>query len=359
MTYQSRGAGGVSLLILIALCTLVLFPRSAPADDSEVVRSVLADLTKQVAAAEKESHNAIRGADGWMFFVPELRSISIGPFWGDQAGRVSRATKPEYADPLSAILDFHEQLRKAGIELLVMPVPAKAAVYPEAISSAIAKAGTNPPPRVDQSHQEFYALLKQRGLSVIDLLPIYLKHRNDAGGPLYCKTDTHWSGRGVELAAQAVEDEIKGRSWMKDLPKPTLTSESRNVQLTGDLARMLDEQNPVRESLRLTFVGTGTELTPLAPSRESPVLLMGDSHTLVFHDPTLVASGAGLPDHLALRLGVAVDLIGVRGSGATTTRIELLRRKDNLAGKKLVIWCFSVREFTESPMGWRKVPVIR
>ena len=191
------------------------------------------------------------------------------------------------------------------------------------------------------------------------LLPLYLKHRGDAGGPLYCKTDTHWSGRGVALAAQAVYDVIKDRPWVKQLPKPASRSETRDIPLTGDLARLLNEQNPARETLPLTFIGTGTELTPLAPQRDSPVLLMGDSHTLIFHDPTLVASGAGLPDHLAQRLGVAVDLIGVRGSGASTTRIELLRRKDNLAGKKLVIWCFSFREFTESPTGWRKVPVIR
>ncbi len=56
---------------------------------------------------------------------------------------------------------------------------------------------------------------------------------------------------------------------------------------------------------------------------------------------------------------MAVDLIGVRGSGATTTRISLLRRRDNLAGKKTVVWCLSFREFTESFDGWRKVPVIR
>ena len=74
---------------------------------------------------------------------------------------------------------------------------------------------------------------------------------------------------------------------------------------------------------------------------------------------TLFARGAGLPDHLVRRLGFPVDLIGVRGSGSTTTRIELLRRKDNLQGKQLVIWCFSFREFTESETGWRKVPVIR
>ncbi|HEX5445111.1 MAG TPA: hypothetical protein VFW87_14830, partial [Pirellulales bacterium] len=121
------------------------------------------------------------------------------------------------------------------------------------------------------------------------------------------------------------------------------------------------ETQPKQERLSLVFVGArqGEALVPIAPDRDSPVLLMGDSHTLVFHDPELFAKGAGLPDHLALRLGVPVDLIGVRGSGATTTRIELLRRRDNLKGKQLVIWCFSFREFTESFTGWRKVPVIR
>jgi len=42
----------------------------------------------------------------------------------------------------------------------------------------------------------------------------------------------------------------------------------------------------------------------------------------------------------------------------TPARINLLRRGDNLAGKKLVIWCFTVREFTEG-QGWKKVPVVR
>jgi alginate O-acetyltransferase complex protein AlgJ len=201
-------------------------------------------------------------------------------------------------------------------------------------------------------------LLKEQGVAVIDLLPLYLAHRGD-GGALYCKTDSHWSGRGVALAAEAIANEVKDRGWLKELRKQSLSSESRDVAMTGDLARMLNEQKPVGETLSLAFVGTQGDLTPLAPDRDSPALLMGDSHTLIFHDPTLVARGAGLPDHLALRLGIAVDLIGVRGSGATTTRIELLRRKDNLQGKKLVVWCFSFREFTESTTGWRKVPVIR
>ena len=70
------------------------------------------------------------------------------------------------------------------------------------------------------------------------------------------------------------------------------------------------------------------------------------------------ATEGGLPDLLALELGMAVDLVAVRGSGATTPRINLARRGDQLAGKNVVIWCFSAREFTESVTGWRTIPVI-
>ena len=98
---------------------------------------------------------------------------------------------------------------------------------------------------------------------------------------------------------------------------------------------------------------------PPADWRESPILLLGDSHTLVFHaGEDMHGAGAGLADQLALELGFPVDVIGVRGSGATPARINLMRRQDNLAGKKLVIWCFSAREFTEASGGWRLVPVI-
>ncbi|HOS43564.1 MAG TPA: hypothetical protein PK794_07745, partial [Armatimonadota bacterium] len=124
---------------------------------------------------------------------------------------------------------------------------------------------------------------------------------------------------------------------------------------------MLNTPALPKEKLPIQIVQERTKegLAPLKPWRESPVLLLGDSHTLVFHaGEDMLASGAGLADHLALQLGFPVDVVGVRGSGATPSRISLLRRGDNLAGKKVVIWCFSIREFTEG-QGWRLVPVIR
>ena len=58
------------------------------------------------------------------------------------------------------------------------------------------------------------------------------------------------------------------------------------------------------------------------------------------------------------QLGYAPDVVGVRGSGASPSRIALLRRGDQLAGKKVVIWLLTAREFTET-QGWRPVPIVK
>lgn len=322
---------------------------------------LIAEIAAKAAAAEKAGQSVLTGRDGWLYLVPELRAISVGKFWGESAAAVSRASKPEYADPLAAIVDFHDQLKKAGIELLLVPVPAKIAVYPEPILQNLPKPGAGKLPRLDVHHEEFYGLLRDKGIEVVDLMPVFLEKRNAPNGELYCKTDSHWSARGVAVATDEIADRLEGRPWFKRLATEKYAAQDHNVTIAGDLAKMLDESAPATETLTVTQVGRkmGDRVVPLEPARNSPVLLMGDSHTLVFHDPTLFATGAGLPDHLARRLGFPVDLIGVRGSGGTTTRIELLRRQDNLKDKKVVIWCFSFREFTESITGWRKVPVIR
>ena len=93
----------------------------------------------------------------------------------------------------------------------------------------------------------------------------------------------------------------------------------------------------------------------------SQVLVLGDSHVLVFHDgKDMYARGAGISDQLAFSLARSVDVIGVRGSGATPARLSLYRKAQRSAGywsgKKVVVWCFAAREFTETD-GWRVLPI--
>ena len=351
---------GFSLRAGALVTILVVLVASIRADYMEDIESFLADISQKASIAQEQKQGAVTGEDGWLFLTAELHAVSAGPFWGENAKAVSRASNPKYTDPLDPIVDFHHQLAGAGIELILVPVPAKSTVYPEKLSGTFRANADGRLPYLAIHHQEFYEILRNKGVNVLDVTSALIDHRNDDEGLTFCKTDAHWSGRACAFTAKLIVDQIRDRDWFDTLSKNQYDTTLREVEITGDMLRMVSEEYHTKEILPLTFVGVrnGDMLIPVETDRDSPVILMGDSHTLVFHDPSLHAKGAGLADHLALQLGFPVDLVGVRGSGASGTRINLLRRRDDLQGKKLIIWCISMREFTESFQGWKKVPVI-
>jgi alginate O-acetyltransferase complex protein AlgJ len=316
-------------------------------------------FARLAARAEEAPKPVVRGLDGWLFIGSELRHLSLGRFWGPRAAEVSRAARTEWADPLPAIVDFAAQLDRADIEFLLVPVPAKAALYPDRLPGL---ADADPSRRWDPQDAAFYAVLRERGVEVIDLLPEFRRARQEEERPIYCRQDTHWAGPAVERTARVIAARLRRRSWISTVPGERFEKERRDVTITGDLWRMLDDPSAPKETLDLTIVGRRGEggIEPVDPWRESPVLLLADSHGLVFHAGSdMHGRGAGLADHLAGQLGFPVDLVAVRGSGATPSRITLLRRRDNLSGKKVVVWCLSVREFTEGAQGWRPLPVVQ
>jgi hypothetical protein len=316
------------------------------------------ELRKIVQNLERTKAAAVAGNDDWLFFGGELRLLSLGKFWGDEARKVSRAHKPELADPVPAILDFQQQLKARGIELLVVPVPPKAAVYPEKIVAGFDVRARDP---ASVLHQ-FYDELRTAGVDVLDLSALFVQKGDDSRGPVFCKTDSHWSGFGCVLAAQAIAEKIRPKLPNSAVAKEYV-SEWKDVQITGDLDGLLgrDVQKPGAEKIAVQTVTEKGSGRAVEPDPNSSVLLLGDSHTLVYHD--FLAERAGLLDQLALQLGFAPDLIGTRGSGATPVRINLYRHSGKDAGylakKKVIVWCFAAREFTEATEGWGKVPVAK
>jgi SGNH hydrolase-like domain, acetyltransferase AlgX len=332
-------------------------------DASDQAEAFRKEVVVKLAAATKAGENAVKGADNWLFFRGEMRSVAAGKFWGEAAAKVSKASRKKYADPLPAILEFHGQLKSVGVELLLVPVPPKAFVYPDKLSAKVKPTADGKPPRLDVHHQAFYKLLKTKGVEVLDLWPALAARRLDPKGASYCKQDSHWSGKGCEISAKLIADRYRGRAWLKKLPKVKLEKKEKPLKIKGDLWGYLKDAKLGKEALPMVYVGkrNGETLRPLKSDRKSPIVLIGDSHTLVFSaGGDMHTRGAGLPDHLAAEFGTTIDLIGVRGSGSTVPRIDLARRKDNLAGKKLVVWCFSARQFTESSNGWMtRIPLIR
>jgi alginate O-acetyltransferase complex protein AlgJ len=176
------------------------------------------------------------------------------------------------------------------------------------------------------------------------------------------ETDSHWSGVGCVVAAQAIAERAKSKLGHSQPPRD-LATDWEEVAVTGDLVALLAADAPKPPAEKATVRSVTDKATGGAVKADvnSPLLVMGDSHTLVFHE--FLAERSGLLDQLALELGFAPDLIGTRGSGATAVRLSLYRKSNAdpnyLAKKKVVVWCFAAREFTEADQGWVVQPIAK
>ncbi|RUM40777.1 MAG: hypothetical protein DSY70_02840 [Desulfobulbus sp.] len=320
--------------------------------------STATTISEQVAGLADSAgiDGVVVGKDGWLFLQEELVHLGSPTFFGREMAQISKATKAEFADPLPAIVDFNNQLKELNIDLIFVPIPPKALIYPDKLPAQLTKEATA---QLQKPYEALYAQLRQEGVQVLDLIPLYSKARDTE--QVYCKTDTHYSGPGLSLLAKNISESLKKTDWYKAMPQTKYVVNAQPLEITGDLAQML--KSGAKESLVLDFVSDPQTGKNIIPKSGSPVLLLGDSHTLVFSvGGDLHATGAGLFDQLSADLGFPLDRIGVRGSGATPSRIKLYQRsrKDPgmLAAKKVVIWCLSARELTGSG-GWRKIPVAK
>ena len=86
-------------------------------------------------------------------------------------------------------------------------------------------------------------------------------------------------------------------------------------------------------------------------SRDSDILLLGDSFANIYSlDSMNWGRNGGLAENLAALLNKPIDVILRNDDGAFATRAllanELKRNNDHLAGKKIVVWEFAIRELT-------------
>lgn len=290
-------------------------------------------------AAAGEGRRAVAGeAPGWLFLTSELRHLGLGEFWKERL---------EGGDPAQAITAYHEALKDMGVELVVVPVPAKAAIYPEKLTGEAVAASVS-------SNTPFYEQLRSRGVTVLDLASDYRQERERE--KMYAEQDSHWSPAGARLAAQRLAELPPVRQlFPSDPPVPRAGEE---LSISGDLADALPGAVSGRE--RLTVYRASDET--IEPDDAAPVLLIGDSHTVVYSQPAGTirhhTTGAGFADHVQALLGTRLAVATNASSGGDAARALVTRRSGTSPsfweGKKLVIWLFAEREFTQGR--WREIP---
>ena len=279
-----------------------------------------------------------KAENGWLYSKNELLHLAKGELADGKVAKKSACRKPANADPKPALKMFNDELAKRGIKLILVPVPPKIAIEPCApLKRGDAMVYLRP----------FYNELRALGIEVLDLSETYLAKPDEH---FYCRTDAHWNQQGIAAAAAELSKRIPLRG------ENNFALSGSKLIVSGDLARSLDPKNPEHENIAITTIGGKTV------AESSPVLLIGDSHTLFFSTGgDMQAEHGGLAELLAEKLKMPVDRIGVKGSAATAVRINLYRKAVKnpawLRNKKYVIYCFSCREFTESSSGWVVIPV--
>jgi hypothetical protein len=318
---------------------------------------------KQRLAAIPAGAKALPGTDGFLFYGRSL-SYVLGGDLAKQHGN---------KNPIPAIVRFRDLLAKHGVDLLFVPVPTKEEIFPERAGTA---PGGDAAPLarfagqvVNPFERKLLADLAAAGVETVDLLPAFLADRaQDAPAkttgktagkdakqePLYQAQDTHWTTRGLELAARLVAERVRRYPWYRPLAAQRRAYRMKDASFSrhGDLCSRLPETEQARYTPE-SLVGhqvVSADGALYEDDPESPIVLLGDSFTGVYQ--LMDCEHAGVSAHLASELGVPIDLVMSYGGGPNV-RSKLLRRgEDALGAKKVVIWMMTARDLYDFPDGW-------
>ena len=309
------------------------------------------------------NEKAYCGRQPWLFYRPGIDYLAGPPFLDPAQLRKRRTGGDEWAaptepDPRTAILDLHRQLSRRGIALIVMPTPIKAMIHPERLSGRYegrTETLQNP------SYRRFQDELERAGVLVFDASPSLMERKREGGRDQYLVTDTHWRPEAMESVAAGLKDFIAQHVRLEPLPAAGYRAERSETTHLGDLAVMLglpEKQRffpPETVAIRRIFSPGGA---PWQAQPDADILALGDSFSNIYSLGAMGwGEGAGLVEQLSYVMQRPLDRITRNDNGSHATREilsgEMARGRDRLAGKRLVIYQFAVRELAVG--NWKRV----
>jgi hypothetical protein len=290
------------------------------------------------------------GSEGWLFFRPAIDALTgYGPLMPEPDTVAKDPDREKWSGPLDAIEKFNAQLDHFGVELILVPIPVKPMIYPERLG-----AGSGDGPLQHRDAEAFYAKLRESGIEVLDLSADWFAQK--ANGPVFLKQDTHWTPQTMQASAKTVADFLKQRPWYAETaaePGRYALGAPVEVAAPGDLLEKLDL--PAGSH---SFANETATITPVTDTKggamsvydsASPVVLLGDSFTNIFHQADMKwGEQAGFAEHLGRELGLPLDTIAQNGQASTGVRRALATRADAerlmREKKKAVIWAIAARD---------------
>ncbi len=289
------------------------------------------------------------GRDGFLFYRNSMEYVVGGDL----------QKQPKGKNPYPVIVEFKDFLKEQGVDFLLVPVPTKVEVFPDKLF--FKKLPVDRLPVLNPHGRKMLLELTRAGVEVVDLLPAFLKaraERRPEDEPVYQPQDTHWTDRGLRMAAKIVAERIKKYPWYADLSKSAVdfAIEAVTFKLRGDLvSRLAPKEQPgyqpdTRRGHRIKF----SDGTLYQDDLESPVVLLGDSFTAVFQRTP--CRNAGVSAHIAKEIRYPLDLVMSYGGGPGVRKVLLRRGVDDLKKRRLVIWMFTARDMYNYWEDWELLP---
>jgi SGNH hydrolase-like domain, acetyltransferase AlgX len=366
----NAAAGKASAALVLARST----PSPAPAAVANAIRDELRvhggswgrwaeevapirELVQRTLQAMPGGIKATAGNDGFLFFRQSLAYAASGDLAKQRRGK----------NPLPVIVQWKKRLAEHGVDFLFVPVPTKEEVFPD-------KLARNPADQaigarfvgkvVNPFERKLLLDLADKGVETIDLLPTFLRERATPSGaptrstpPLFQAQDTHWTSRGIELAAQQIAARVRQYPWYGELARHRKKYALRDAPFSrhGDLHSRLPESDKAGYPPE-NLVGSqvlGADGVAYDDDPDSPIVVLGDSFTGVFE--LMDCEHAGISAHIAAQIGYPADLVMSYGGGPNVRQKLLRRGPKALDTKKLVIWMMTARDLYDFWEGWQPV----
>jgi alginate O-acetyltransferase complex protein AlgJ len=157
------------------------------------------------------------GQDNWLYTDEEFHPVANA--------------ERNIDDNLALIAGVRDALARQDVQLLLAIVPAKARVYPEYLGEE------RPVALHRQLYQDFHARARQAGIEAPDLLTPLRQAK--ATGPVFLRTDTHWTPSGAALVAERLASHLAPSTALPGGTQRYLTEVGDSRPHKGDLLNFL------------------------------------------------------------------------------------------------------------------------
>ena len=281
--------------------------------------------------------------------------------------------RKELDSAAESIANYDQMLKKRGWTLVVLPIPTKLAVHRDLAHFPVMEDDliSRRPVQEDRSDEVYGHLISElarHGVPAVNLLATYRASLNlDPKQLLYMTNDSHWSGRGIELAAGATAKRIESITSLKS--REPVNPTYLNVDEVGDLAKAFDPLPSFVSWLRPVWIfhdslmnGEAGKGYPYSTNPKGLVVCVGTSYTGQY--TWIENQPVGFAWQLALHLdNVDFQNRPAAGQGSFHSFGQFLNDIDavekDFANKKVesaprvVVWEFPIRDVQDIPMSSR------